>query len=179
MLMWDAPPAAHAAFSLLIGGGGLVIALLFGTIAQDHYFALLDAGPLWLCLGLGLMLGALLPVALRRWLPRVAFHPYPTSFVVLPLAAPLFCVAVGLGVNRWLDSSPPTPHRTRVLRHVSSKGPGWCELVSWRTSVPERFAADHSLSDIVGRCASGTELVAVTRRGALGWEWVERFQAAP
>ena len=180
MLMWDMPPGAHAGFCLFIGAGGLVLALPLGNIADDNYFALLDAGPVWWCLALGLLLGALVPVGLRRLLPRVSYRTYPASFVMLSLAAPLFCVAVGFGSNRWLDSSPPARHLTCVTRHVSSyKGPGSCELVSWRRADPERFVASYSLSDIIGRCASGTRLVAVTRRGALGWEWVDHFAAAP
>ena len=180
MLMWDMPPGAHAGFGLFIAAGGLVFALPLGDIANDNYFALLDAGPFRLCLAMGLLLGALLPVGLRRLLPRVSYRPYPTSFVMLSLASPLFCVAIGFGSNRWLDSSPPAPHLTRVIRHVSSsKGPGSCELVSWRKSDPERLAANYNFSDIIGGCAFGTRLVAVTRSGALGWEWIDHFAAAP
>lgn len=129
----------------------------------------LDMMPYWICLAVG---------AGMTWLGLRLWPPGRTSFlgVYLLAWAPALAVALGLGGNVLLDQSLPVAHATRFLglgtRH---KGPSQARFASWREPGSEervtctvwrmdRFCYGH---------ATGSAVVVTTRRGALGWEWIE------
>jgi hypothetical protein len=95
---------------------------------------------------------------------------------------PCLALAAGLGANMLLDASPPITHQARFINYdVANKGPAHVRLSSWRDP-----RAEERLTCTTGRrqqlcphLRRGTPVDVTTRRGALGWEWVELVQPRP
>jgi hypothetical protein len=143
-------------------------------LIANNWWDPLDVLPYWLCLGVGVG-GAVL--GFRLW--RDA-QPNPVRLFVLAWT-PMLAIALGLASNVYLDTSPPIPHATRFLGFASrQKGPMQARFASWREGATEERITCSALR-IDAFCAGLTDqrkVVVTTRRGALGWEWIEAIAPA-
>lgn len=129
----------------------------------------LDTLPYWICSAVG---------AAAAWMGFRLWPTGRTSFVGVYLLAwaPTLAIGLGLGSNVLLDQSLPVPHATRFLglgsRH---KGPSQARFASWREpGSEERVTCTVGRMDqVCSGHAPGSAVVVTTRRGALGWEWIE------
>jgi len=90
--------------------------------------------------------------------------------------APCVAVALGLGGNVLLDSSPAVAHETVFLGyHSGQKGPTRARYASWReASNDERVTCTFWRGQqLCLPLKAGDKVVVTTHRGALGWEWIE------
>lgn len=150
---------------------GSVLPLVFAVLLVDT----LDWSPYFLCGAVGIGVA----FALRPLLARVrrgsaalvagevAPEHAPGGFV-LWLAPPLWCVALGLFANAWLDPSPPATHASEILRRQSkSKGQDRIILRGFRPGEPE---LDISAGSPAVRVATvGQPVTITTRAGRFGW----------
>lgn len=86
-------------------------------------------------------------------------------------------IGLGLGVNMLLDPSPGVTHDARFLGYQAArKGPSHVRYSSWREpNAEERFTCTSGRQDqLCPRLQQGTPVVVTVRRGALGWQWVEK-----
>ena len=154
---------------------GSVLPVVFAALLVDT----LDWSPYFLCAALGVVVA----LALRPLLARVrrgsaalvagevAPEHAPGGFV-LWLAPPLWCVALGLFANAWLDPSPPTAHASEVLRRVSkSKGPDRIILRGFRPGEAELGVSANSPA--VRVASVGQPVTITTRVGLFGWTRIE------
>jgi len=158
---------------------GSVLPVAFAVLLVDT----IDWYPYLLC---GVV-GVVVAVALRPLLARVrrgsaalvagevAPEHAPGGFV-LWLAPPLWCMALGLFANAWLDPSPPSTHASEVLRRVrKSKGPDRIVLRGFRPGEAE-FDISAS-SPAVGAATVGQPVTITIRAGLFGWTRIESITA--
>ena len=136
----------------------------------------LDLLPYWICLAIGAGL-ALLGWSTGKGRTR---DGHPSSARQFLLAwTPMLAVALGLGGNTLLDASLPAPHATTFLGFASRhKGPTQARFASWREpGREERLTCTMFRGQHCAGLEREREVVITTRRGALGWEWVETVAA--
>lgn len=143
-------------------------------LIANNWWDPLDVLPYWLCLGAGVVGAAL---GFRLWRdPR----PNPVRLFVLAWT-PMLAIALGLGSNVHLDTSLPMPHTIRFLGFASrQKGPTQARFASWREEANEERITCSALR-FDAFCAGlqpQSKVVVTTRRGALGWEWIETIAPA-
>lgn len=132
----------------------------------------LDTLPYWLCLAAG---GAVSLVGLVLWL-KLAHQLRGTLPAFLLAWAPLLALGLGLGGNVLLDSSPSTAHATTFLGYAhQQKGPARARFASWREPGTEERVACGGLrrEPLCIDFQRSPAVTVTTRRGALGWEWIE------
>lgn len=93
------------------------------------------------------------------------------KYILLPLGC-LVWFAIALNdVNRWLDTSPPTHHRTYVTEiRPAPKGRPFLLVNAWpphHGSISVGNAKDERRDDV---------LVVTTREGFFHWEWIESVE---
>lgn len=162
-----------------------VLPLIFAVLFADT----LDWYPYFICAGVGVVLtfvlrGALgsLRGRLRRSSAAFVAGEVPAEHApggfVLWLAPPLWCVALGLLANAYLDRSPPAAHASEVLRRTSpSKGPGSYILRGIRLGEPELSIRANSLK--VTTISEGQAVTIVVRAGLFGWARIESISPRP
>lgn len=135
----------------------------------------LDWYPYALCGGLGVVvalgLGSLRTRLRRGTAALVAGEVGPEHApggFVLWLGPPLWCVALGLFANAYLDPSPPVEHVSEVLRRVhKTKGPDRVVLRGFRAGEAELAISANRAG--VGAIAEGQAVTIVVRAGLFGW----------
>jgi len=139
----------------------------------------IDWYPYLLGAAVGLALAAALRGLLARW--RARLHRRSAAFVAgevaaehapggfaLWLAPPLWCVALGLLANAYLDGAPATEHPSEVLRQVRrSKGADYVVLRDFRS--PRGELSIRAGSPGVPPLAVGEAVTLVVRPGLFGW----------
>lgn len=154
---------------------GSVLPVVFAVLLVDT----LDWYPYCLCGAVGVGVA----FALRPLLTRVrrgaaalvagevAPEHAPGGFA-LWLAPPLWCIALGLFANAWLDGTPPAEHASEVLRREHrSKGPDRLVLRGFRPGEAE--VAISASRPGVGAASEGQPVTIVARAGRFGWTRIE------
>lgn len=135
----------------------------------------LDGYPYLLCAALGVAVA----FGLRGL--RVHLHRRSAAFVagevapehtpggfLLWLAPPLWCIALGLLTNAFLDPSPPISHPSEVLRRVNTqKGADRLVLRGFRPGQPELSLREGLL--VRGGLAVGQPVTITVHTGLFGW----------
>lgn len=137
----------------------------------------LDQLPYFLCLLAGIAL-SVVGWQVAKW----RASPQPVGMWRLGAIgwAPCLAVALGLGCNVLLDSSPAVSHEVLFLGyHSGQKGPTRAHFGSWRVpgdkeQVSCNFWRQH---EICLPLQLGAKVVVTTHEGALGWEWIESVAA--
>lgn len=132
----------------------------------------LDTLPYWLCLGVGgaLSLGGFGVLLKRRHGLRGTLPTFLLAWV------PLLALGLGLGSNVLLDTSPSRAHATNFLGYSrGQKGPARARFASWREPGTEERVACSGLrrEPLCIDFQRSPAVTVTTRRGALGWEWIE------
>lgn len=159
-----------------------LFASVLPVIAAWLFADTLDWTPYALCGGVGAALAfglGSLGARVRRGSAalvagEVAPEHAPGGFVRW-LGPPLWCVALGLFANAYLDPSPPVEHVSEVLRRTHpAKGPGQFILRGFRPGEAELAISANSAA--VGAIAEGMPVTIVARAGLFGWTRIETIR---
>jgi hypothetical protein len=135
----------------------------------------LDRVPYVICLAVGAV-GSLLGFVVWR---KIWPHVHGWRPVFLLAWAPPLALGLGLGGNVLFDSSPASAHATTFLGYSQSqKGPSRARFASWREPGTEERVRCSSLRrpPLCIDFQRSPAVTVTTRRGALGWEWIESVE---
>ncbi|MGC4069339.1 MAG: hypothetical protein QM784_32760 [Polyangiaceae bacterium] len=170
----------------------LALAVIFVPASQAYlFFGTVEGYPYLLTLTIGAAMGVALAAVrepkssssarTKSERPEGDFENRQVRWCLRHLGPPFWTFALALIANRSMDDSPAMDHEVRLSKFVTNaKGPSVLVVDSWNEpDQSQSLRYDFRTMPEIGPASPAQQrLVVTTRRGALGWEWVQSVRPA-